>query len=76
MKQNNSLQTVVRLNLQYLCLNSPIENLNVKIDDVIHVNDINMYDIAVMENFDSVNVVINTHLKREIVVSIRKIIHK
>ena len=34
----------VRLNLRYLYLYHSIKNLNVKIDDVIHGNDISMHD--------------------------------
>ena len=76
MEHNNKIQTVVRLKFRYLCLNHPINNLNVKLDDVIHGNDIITYGLAVMENFDLINVVITTNRKTEIMVLIRKVIPK
>ena len=66
----------VRLNHRHLCLNNPINNINVKIDDVIHVSNISTYDVAVMENLKKLGVVISTHLRTEIIVFIRKIIPK
>ena len=47
-----------------------------KLDDVIHGNEISTYDGAVMDNFNNLSVVINTHRKTEIMVLIRKIIPK
>ena len=76
MKQNNQIQTVIQLNLRYLCLNHPINNLNVKIDDIIYGNEIITYDVVVMDNFNSLSLVITAQLKTEIVVYIRKIIPK
>ena len=76
MKNNNQIQTFLRLNFRYLFLNDPINNLNVKIDDVIQGNNISTYDVAVMDNFNNLSVVINIHLKTEIMFSIRKIIPK
>ena len=37
------------------------KNINVKIDDFIHGNDISTYNVAVMENFNDLSVVIATH---------------
>ena len=37
------------------------KNLNVKLDDVIHGNDISTYDVEVMDNFNNLGVVIDTH---------------
>ena len=51
----------VQPNFRYLCLNHPIKNLNLKLDDVTHGNDISMYDVAVMDNFNNVSVVVATH---------------
>ena len=34
-----------------------------KIDDVIHGNDINTYDVTVMDNFNKLSAVITKHLK-------------
>ena len=76
LKQNNQIQTVVRLIFRSLFLNYSINNLNVKLDDVIHGNDISTYDVAGMENFDNLSVVITTHWKTEIMVLIRKILPK
>ena len=76
MKQNNQIQTVVRINFQYLCLNHPINNLNVKLDDVIHGDENSTYGVAVMDNFNNLSVVIFTHRKIEIMGFIRKIIPK
>ena len=44
----------LRINLQYLCLYHPINNINVKIDDVIHGNDIITYNVAVMESLKKI----------------------
>ena len=49
---------------------------NVKLDDVIHGNDIITYGVVVMENFNLINVVITTQRKTEIMGFIRKIIPK
>ena len=68
MKQNNQIQTVVRLKFWYVCINHPINNLNVKLGDDIHGNDISTYGVAVMANFNHFSVVIATHLKTEIIV--------
>ena len=76
MKQNNEIQTVVQLNFRYLCLNQSMQNLNVKIDFVIHGIDISTHNAVVMDNFNNLSVVINTHVKTEIVVSIGKIYPK
>ena len=76
MKHNNQIQTVVQLYFRYLCLNHPIKMFNVKLDDVIHGNDIITYGVVVMENFNLINVVITTQRKTEIMVFIRKIIPK
>ena len=62
-KHNNKIQTVVRLYFRSVCLNHPINNLNVKLYDVIHGNDINTYGMAVMENFSPINVVMITNRK-------------
>ena len=66
------IQTVVRLNFRYLCLNLPINNLNVKLGDAIHGNDISPYGVAVMENLNNLSVAIATHRKTKIMVFIRK----
>ena len=58
---NNQIQTVVRINFRYLCLNHPINNFNVKIDGGIHGNDISTYVVAVMDNFNNLSMVIATH---------------
>ena len=76
MKHNNPIQTVVRLYYRYLSLNYPINNLSVKLDDVIHGNDIITFDVVVMENFNLISVLITTNRKTEIMVFIRKIIPK
>ena len=76
MKQNNQIQTVVRLKFPYLFLYDPINNLNVRIYDGVHGNEISTNNAAVMYNFNNLSVVITTHLKTEIIVSIRKIITK
>ena len=76
MKHNHPIQTVVRLYFWYLSLNYPINNLSVKIDDVIQCNYIIMFGVAVMENFNLISVVITTYRKTEIIVFIRKIIPK
>ena len=47
-----------------------------KLDDVIHGNDIITYSVAVMENFNLISVVSNTNIKTEIMVLIRKVIPK
>ena len=57
LKHNNQIQTVLRLYFRYLCLNHPINNLNVKLDDVIHGNDIITFGVAVMENSRPINMV-------------------
>ena len=51
--------------------NHPINNSNVKLGGVIHVNDISTHGVAVMDNFNILSVVINTHRKTEIMVFIR-----
>ena len=61
LKHNNQIQTVVRLYFRYLSLNNPINNLSVKLDDVINGNDIITFDVAVMENFNLITVVITTN---------------
>ena len=76
MKHNNSIQTVVGLYFQYLSLNYPINNLSVKLDDVIHGNDIITFGVAVMVNFILISVIITTNRKTDIIVFIRKIIPK
>ena len=76
LKHNNPIQTVVRLYSRYLSLNHPINNLSVKLDDGIHGNDIIMFGVAVMENFNLISVVITTNRKIEIMVFIRRIIPK
>ena len=57
------MKTVVQLNFRYSCLNHPMNNLNVKIDDVIHGNYISKYTVAVMENLKNLSVVITTYLR-------------
>ena len=52
------------------------KNLNVKLGDVIHGNDISTYGVAVMENFKILSVVISTHRNTEIMIFIRNIITK
>ena len=76
MKHNNPIQTVVRLYFQYLSLNYPINNLSVKLDDVIHGNDIITFGVAAMENFNLISVAITTNRKTEIIIFIRGIIPK
>ena len=76
MKHNNQIQTAVQIYFRYLFLNHPINNLNVKLDDVIHGNDIIKFGVAVMENFNLITVVITTNRKIEIIVFIRKVIPK
>ena len=76
LKHNDQIQTVVRLYFWYLCLNHPINNLNVKLDDVINGNDIITYGVAVMKNFNIISVVINTNRKTEIMIFIRKVVPK
>ena len=68
----------VRLNLRYLYLYHSIKNLNVKIDDVIHGNDISTYDQAHGSNGElkKLSTVITTYLQTEIIVLIRKMISK
>ena len=73
MKHNNIIQIVVRLYFRYLSLNNPINNLIVKLDYVIHGNDIITFGVAVMDNFNLISVVITTNRKTEIMVFIRKI---
>ena len=53
-----------------------MNNINVKLDDIIRGNDIITYGVAVMENFNLINVVITTNRKTEIMVFIRKVIPK
>ena len=57
-------------------LKSSNKNINVKLDDVIHGNDIITYGVAVMENFKPISVVITTDRNTEIMVFIRKVIPK
>ena len=76
MKHINLIQTVVRLYFWYLSLNYPINNLSVKLDDVIHGNDIITFGVAVMENFNLISVVITTNRNTEIMVFARRIIPK
>ena len=76
LKHNNQIQTVVRLYFRYFFLNHPMNNLNVKLDDVIHGNDIITFGVAVMENFNLITVVITKNIKTEIMVLIRKVIPK
>ena len=76
MKHNNQIQTFVRLNFWYLCLNNPINNLNVKLNDVIHGNDTITFGVVAMDNFNLISVVITTNKKTEIMVFIRKVIPK
>ena len=69
----------VRLNLHYLYLYHSIKNLNDKIDDVIHGNDISAYNQAHGGNGElkkKTSMVITTYLETEIIVSIRKMIPK
>ena len=47
-----------------------------KLDDFIHGNDIITYGMAVIENFNHINVVITTNRKTEIMVFMRKVIPK
>ena len=74
MKHNNPIQTVVQLYFRYFILNHPINDLSVKIDDVIQCNYIIKFGVAVMENFNLISVVITTNSKTEIIVFIRRII--
>ena len=67
MKHNNQIQTVVQLYFQYSCLNNPINNLNVKLGDVIHGNEIITYGVTVIDKFNLISVVINTNRKTEII---------
>ena len=53
-----------------------MNNPSVKLDDVIHGNDIITFVVSVMENFKLISVVITTNRKTEIMVFIRKIIPK
>ena len=76
LKHNNPIQTVVRLYFRYLSLNYPINNLGVKIDDVIQCNYIITFGVAEMENFNLISVVMTKNRKTEIIVFIRKIIPK
>ena len=76
LKHHNPIQTVVRLYFRYLSLNYPINNLGVKIDDVIQCNYINTFDVAVVENFNLISVVITTNRRTKIIVLIRRIIPK
>ena len=66
----------VRRNLRYLRLYHPMNNINVKIDDFIHGNDIITYNVAVMDNLDKFSVIITTYLEMEIIISIRMTIPK
>ena len=66
----------MRLYFRYLSLNDPINNISVKLDDVIHGNDIITFGVAVMENLNLISVVINTNGKTEIIVFTRNIIPK
>ena len=63
-----------RLKLRYLYQYNPIKNFNVEIDDVIHGSDIKTYDQA--HGGNGWNIVLNTYLQTEIIVSIRMIIPK
>ena len=72
LKHNNTIQKVVRLYFRYLSLNHPMNNLSVKLDDVIHGSYIIMFGVAVMENFNLISVVITTNRKTEIMFFIRK----
>ena len=47
-----------------------------KLDDVIHSNEIITFGVAVMDNFNLISVVITINIKTEIMVFIRKIIPK
>ena len=76
MKHNNPIQTVVRLYFRYFSLKYPINNVSVKLDDVIHGNDIINFGVAVMENFNLISVVITTNRNTELMVFIRRIIPK
>ena len=76
LKNSNHIQAVVRLYFRHLCLNHPINHINVKLDDVIHGNDIITFGVEVMDNFNLISVVITTNRKTEIMVVIRKIIPK
>ena len=76
LKHNNTIQTVVWLYFRYLSLNHPVNNLSVKLDDVIHGNDIIAFDVTVMVNFNPITVAITTNRKTEIMVFIRRIIPK
>ena len=76
LKHNNPIQKSVRLCFWYLSLNYPINNIGVKIDDVIQCNYIITVGMAVMDNFNLISVVINTNRKTEIIVFIRRIIPK
>ena len=63
LKHNNPIQTVVRLYFRYLSLNYPINNLSVKLYDVIHGNYIITVGVSVMENFNLISVAITTNRK-------------
>ena len=76
LKHNNTIQTVVWLYFRYLSLNYPINNLSVKLDDVIQGNYIITFGMAVMENFNLISVLITTNRKTLIIVLIRRIIPK
>ena len=76
LKHNNQIQTFIWIYIRYLCLNHPINNINVKLDDVVHGNDISMHFVEVTEKFNNLSVVIATHWKTEIMIFIRKIIPK
>ena len=76
MKHNNLIQTVVQLYFGYLSLNYPMNNLSVKLDDVIQGNYIITFVMAVMETLNLISVVITTNRMKKIMVFIRRIIPK
>ena len=57
LKIYNQIRTVVLLKFRYLCLNHPRNNINVKLNDVMHGIDISMYGVAVMEHFNNLSLV-------------------
>ena len=63
LKHNNPIQTFLGLYFRHLSLNYPINNLSVKLVDVIHGNDIITFGVALMENFNLIRVVITTNRK-------------
>ena len=76
MKHNNPIQTVVQPYFRYLSLNYPINNLSVKLDDVIQGNYIITFVMAVMDTFNLISVGITKNRKKEIMFFIRRIIPK